>query len=425
MLGHTGDAGIVGARLVIVRQIFVIGLLRRSALGASSALTIPGSLLGSNPLDRYVLADAPRTTRIERAWIVVIAIRLAGTDRHRIGRRRAVLIERARSCLRDDARKQQGNGERGENSRAGLHGRLVRERRLLRCANYDSAMRSLACLVAHATRAVIAQAFCVAVTHLSILQFARRHAAGSIANLRATHIACVGVGVPRHNIRACAHTIEIASRADRTARVGRTANPIDAVSRGAFAGEHANGTIAFLHETCRRRRAVIAGDAVGGSGTHRLACRRIAQIRRAIRRPIAHAHIRSIARTGVCLGRARARLRHASRAQRVFLTGPRTIALTCLHAGRHGVHHALHVGILSRGNRLAQAVGLRRFHARARLTRARTRGVAANVIHAETAGALVCPRARGPIGQFRRAIHVVTIIPGGTLAVDGTRGLAH
>lgn len=109
-------------------------------------------------------------------------------------------------------------------------------------------------------------------------------------------------------------------------------------------------------------------DTIYACHTRCLARRRTAHVGIARRRPAAHAQIRGIACARVCLGRSRALLRPASRAHRVFLTNPRTIALTRLHAGRHGVHHALHVGILSRGNRLAQAVCLRRLRARARLT---------------------------------------------------------
>lgn len=138
----------------------VIGLQRQIAIGACSALTVPRSLLRRNPLDGLELANLARTARIERAWIVVVALRVTGADLHFIGRRRAVLIERARSCLRDDAGKQQGNRERGKDFRARMHGRLVRERRLLCCANYDAAIRSLTlhhARVAHVAHTLLVQ----------------------------------------------------------------------------------------------------------------------------------------------------------------------------------------------------------------------------------------------------------------------------
>lgn len=167
----------------------------------------------------------------------------------------------------------------------------------------------------------------------------------------------------------------------------------------------------------------MRSHAVRGCRTRQFARRRTANIRRAIRRPIARAHIRRIACARVCLRRSCARLRRARRAQGVFLTGPRTIATACLPASRYGIHHAFIVGICPGRNRLAQAVCLRRFRARTRLTHARTCRVATNVIHAETAGALARTDTRRPVDQFWRAIHIAAIVPDGAIAIDETCGL--
>ena len=86
----------------------------------------------------------------------------------------------------------------------------------------------------------------------------------------------------------------------------------------------------------------------------------------------------------------------------------------------HGSQRAFIIGILPRRNRLALTICLRRFHTRARLTRARTRSVAANVIHAETAGALARSRTRHPVDQFRRAIHIVAKVAGDAISVAAT-----
>lgn len=288
----------------------------------------------------------------------------------------------------------------------------------------DSAILSLACLHAHISSAVVAEAIPVIRAHLPVPQLARIGTIISIANLRPAHIACVGVWHPGRNIRAGAHTVDVARRARGIARGGRTANTVNAVTTRALIApctRHAIGLL-WIAGTAQTK---IAAYAVVIHVARRPTRRAIANEQPATCRPVIDASAISVAKVGVCLDRTGARLGRTLRTNCVFCASPRTITHARLLASRNGIHHAFIVGIGIRGNRLALAVRLRRFGTRARFTRARTRGVAANAIGAETARALIRSHTRRPVVQFWRAVvHARAIIPGCAIGVGGTGRLA-
>jgi hypothetical protein len=92
--GFTIDTRIGRARFEIIGQIAVVGVLREHSLRAKPLLTVTCFLFRREPIHRLELARLVVPTRIDRALILIVAIRVL-VARHSFYRwRQSGLIQR-------------------------------------------------------------------------------------------------------------------------------------------------------------------------------------------------------------------------------------------------------------------------------------------------------------------------------------------